>query len=226
MFLCFVPLIKAEISNIYYPVNSTINLNIPCFNNNTLCSTSAKCNITLAYSNDSLFIVNKEMINTNGMFSYKIYPNQTFQKGTYKEYVICSDGVSNGYSAFQFMITGSGEAPANDIMQMFIYIIFIASIILLFYTFFITIAKIVTLSSTIFDVLLAWASVILLIITIKLSTDYMITTFIEHLANTFLNVTIWTNGVLPMLAFALSFLLGMLQKKRPLSPKEIGGRMV
>lgn len=216
-----IPFVKSEVSTIYYPQNQTTDIKIPCWNNNTYCSTGSKCNITIAYSNDSLLVNNLDMTNTNGIFNYTLTPAQTSTKGIYKEYVICSDGANNGYSAVQFYITGKGNPPGNDGLKVFIYLIFILSMVGLIYTFCINLAKIITLSIGIYDVLLSWAFYILMIITYNLAYEYLLVTFVEDLAIFFLNITKWTNGVMPILLLAIAIMIKMLDKKGKLSTDEM-----
>jgi hypothetical protein len=216
-----IPFVKSEVSTIYYPQNQTADLKLPCWNNNTYCSSGAKCNITIAYGNDSLLVTNLGMTNTNGIFNYTLTPAQTSIKGIYKEYVICSDGMNNGYSAVQFYITGKGNPPANDGLRIFIYLIFVLSMIGLIYTFCLNLAKIITLSIGVYDVLLSWAFYILMIITFNLASEYMLSTFIENLSIFFLNITKWTNGVMPILLLAIAIMIKMLDKKGKLSANEM-----
>ena len=111
LFLLSLNTVKADISTIYYPYNSQVNITVPCINNNTICSATAKCNITILYNNDTALVLNTNMTNSAGFFSYGLNVNQTGTKGIYKEYIICNDGSSNGYSATQFYITGKVLRP-------------------------------------------------------------------------------------------------------------------
>lgn len=145
--------------------------------------------------------------------------------GSYAYLVQCNGTIIYGGCADKglFIITKSGNAPAGDSLTIFIYILFILSSLILFYTFFLTIAKLVTADQTIYDVLIAWSGYILVIIVNYIAGQYLLTDYVELLTAKFLTYTVYTNGVLPLIAFILSFFIKSTQKKRVLTPQEVGG---
>jgi hypothetical protein len=143
--------------------------------------------------------------------------------GTYAYLVQCN-GTNTGCADKGYLIvTQSGLNPAGDILVMFIYILFILAALGIFYTFFLTLLKLVTYDETAYDVLLAWAFYILMIIVSYLSGQYLLRSYVYDLSNSILTLTVWTNGVLPLIAFIITFFVKNTQKKKLLSPQEITG---
>jgi len=148
-----------------------------------------------------------------------IYPH----KGEYSRAIYCNTSDLGGLYKNSYYVTQNGDDPATDSFRIFVYTLFILSTLLLFYTLFITIAKLVTTEETIYDILLAWSSFILVIIVNYLSKEYLIRTFVENLTATFISVTAWTNVVLPLLAFIITMFVKSFKKKKLLGVNELGG---
>ena len=122
-------------------------------------------------------------------------------------------------------LTPDGSTPATpgDFTVVFIMALFIISTIGLFYTFFLGLAKLATASSTFYDVLLSWMCYILVIIVNHLTGHYVEDVFMYDLTNQFLTLTVWTNGVLPLISLVISVIVRSTIKKKPLSVQEISG---
>ena len=149
------------------------------------------------------------------------------RKGEYSYKVWCNESTSlvGGFYEKSFYVTASGQAPAGDTFTLFIYVLFIISSIGLFTTFILTIVKLVTFKETIFGVLTTWGFVILNIIVNYLGKEYLLRTFIEDMSGFFITVTIWSNGVLPLIGLIVTMFIVGTKKKRPLNVEEItGGR--
>jgi len=108
-------------------------------------------------------------------------------------------------------------------MNIFITSLFILSLLGLFYTFFLGLGKLATADTTFYDVLLSWSFYILVIIVNHLTAHYVEDVFMYNLTNQFLTLTVWTNGVLPLISLVISFFVRGTQKRNVLSVKEIGG---
>jgi hypothetical protein len=181
-------------------------------------------NLTEITNNQQTYIINDEMTllggqtfnysfcNTNitGLYSYSWNPNG----------IDCSEkGCGNS-----FMITNNGLNPAGDPLTIFIYLIFIFSFILSFYSFFINLVRIAIASQTIYNVLTSIGSFILIIFSHYLAKEYLLSRFIEDITGTLIQVTAWTNVVLPLIAFVITIFVKGTQKKRPMSIQEMSGR--
>jgi hypothetical protein len=171
------------------------------------------------YKNTSSVVVDGdiEMISVGNVFP---------EKGVYSYKAICNTTTQAGLYEQSFYVTKEGQPPADDIFTMFIYILFILSIIGLFYTFLLTIANIATTSETVYDVLLSWGFIILTMVTNYLAGEYLLRTFVENLTAQLLTYLAWTNGVLPMIALIITFFVKGTQKKNVLSVQEVSGRYV
>jgi len=146
-------------------------------------------------------------------------------KGAYSYKVFCNDSSYGGFYEKPFYVTNSGHAPADSLLTTIIYLLFIISTIGLLGTFILTLAKLVTFKETIFGVLTTWGFVLLNIITNYLGREYLLRYFIEDMTSFLMTITIWSNGVLPLISLIITmFVLGT-KKKRPLTVEEMtGGR--
>lgn len=95
-------------STLFYKVNSEVDLKIPCVkNDNSQCSASAVCNITISYPNNTIYVNNEVMTNSNVYFNYTLTNANT--SGEYPTVIYCVDGTDYGYSFFSFKLNQSGD---------------------------------------------------------------------------------------------------------------------
>jgi len=211
-------------ANTLFKLNDAADFKLPCVNNNTYCSVSAVCNVTVLYPNSTIFINNKPMQNQTSFFNYSFITNQLSTVGNYAYTQVCNDG-ANIYASSSFTVTPNGKASATDFMQVFIYLMFILASIGIFCTLILTIVKLAVAEETIFGVLITWSFYILLLIANFLS-GYLTDTFILDTSNFIISIASWTNGVLPIIALVVSIFVKSIQKKKPLSVQEMTGRRV
>ncbi len=84
-----------------------------CTNNNSLCSSTASCNVSINYQNRTLLINNQIATNQNTHFNYTLNSTQTTPSGDYLFTSFCIDGDYKGHDTFPYKITPSGrEAPS------------------------------------------------------------------------------------------------------------------
>ena len=112
-------------SQLIYKERDPVQLHIPCINNDTLCSGSATCNITIIYPNSSVLIENQEMNNNNGFFTYELLPSQTTPTGYYQTTIVCKDNDNNGYSTFEYEITVNGKEKPDGVIVVTFVILFL-----------------------------------------------------------------------------------------------------
>lgn len=143
-----------------------------------------------------------------GQYSFKAFCNTTGLAGLYEG---------------TYYITKSGNPPADDIFTAVIYLLFIISIIVLFYSFFMNIFKIATAETTVYDVLISIGSYILLIVVNYLGGEYIIRTFVEDITGQLLTITAFTNVLLPLISLIIVMFIKATQKKKPLSAREFSG---
>ena len=200
-------------------INKPYNLKIPCVDSNgTICPNTVLCSLTLIHNNDDL-VKNATMTWNYNYYNYTINETYLTNLGTTEGIVNCN----NGFTRFNILVTNTGEDPATDIFTIFIYILFIIVVLGIFYTLFLTIAKLVTYEETIYDVLIAWAFYLLLIVVWYLSKVYLLNTFIYTLTDNFMVALVFSNGVLPLISFIITFFVKGTMKKNVLSPQEVGG---
>lgn len=115
----------------------TIRYSKPCFFNDTYCSATAACNITIFYSNKSVLVANQLM--TNNGYEHNITFN-TNTSGIYTANMICLDGGYWGSNTFYFEVNPTGIINTDEktsITNMSIYFFFILGIIFFISSFFI-----------------------------------------------------------------------------------------
>jgi hypothetical protein len=155
-------------------------------------------------------------IGTDGDAEFLIPANVSLYKGTYSFKWICNSSVQAGLYEQTYYVTKNGFYPADDLFKMFIWVLFAITALGLFFTLFITIAKLATMDEGILDVLFSWSFLILTMIVTYLAENYLLNTFIENLTNGWLTMLMYTNGVLPLIAFVITILYKGFEKKRPL----------
>ena len=119
-FILFISLVSAAT----YEQSTRLNLRVPCSNNETACSPSSTCEITILKPDAEILIDNQSMINSgSGIFSYSLSADETAILGEYEVVVFCQDGSENGFSTFTYKITETGEEGGNYRVAIYIIII-------------------------------------------------------------------------------------------------------
>jgi hypothetical protein len=106
-----------------YKAREVANIKVPCLNNESYCSPSAVCSITILDGLDNVLVNNQNMTNSNSYFNYSF--SNTNNSGVYKAQIVCSDGGENGYSLFNFKITENGKDNTTNLVMPMIATIFI-----------------------------------------------------------------------------------------------------
>lgn len=106
LLLLIIPLVSAQEG--VYPRNKQLDLKVQCLNNGSYCSSTAVCNITVTYPNNSLLVNNRPMSNQVAYHNYTLLPQYTLTTGTYDANVICNDGAVKPNVQFSYDITPSG----------------------------------------------------------------------------------------------------------------------
>lgn len=124
--LCILFLVSL-VSAATYEQNKELNLKVPCINNNTFCSSSATCNLTILYPNSSNLVYGQAMTNAGTYHNYTLTPAETKVTGEYSTTVVCEDGAENGYTTFNFKITPSGnladEGTGSSAIAIIVFVI-------------------------------------------------------------------------------------------------------
>lgn len=165
-----------------------------------------------------------EWDSNNVDFYLKIMGNNFTKIGVYPIIVQCNTSTLGGFDSYALDVTNSGYTENGDIFNTMIYLLFIVACIGLFYTFFLGLAKLATSEMTVYDVIVSLAFYILMIIVNHLGGTYLMFGYVEDLSATLLTLTVWTNGVLPIISFIISIFVKSTKKKKNLSINELAGR--
>ena len=125
--ILFTSLASAEL---IFKYRGEINLRVPCSYNGTFCDSTAICNLTVMYPNDSVMVENVQMTNAgNGTPNYTLPDDETI--GTYSSHAYCCQAASCESTTFNFQITKSGSELSTS--QGIIYVIVLIIAIGLFF---------------------------------------------------------------------------------------------
>ena len=109
----FVSMVSAATYKQTYKQNVGMDLVIPCSNNDTFCSSSATCNLTILKPDEKILIEGKATTNKGTHHSYLLTEAQTSNLGRHRVIVSCQDGSENGFSTYPYWITETGE-PSGE----------------------------------------------------------------------------------------------------------------
>jgi len=178
-------------------------------------------------SNEAYFPVTADNFTYEGYYSFLIRCN-----GTLIEHHITAGAEDHievhraGFKAVAFALTTNGiTIDGKDTFLTFIWALFIISVLSSLVMIIITIAKIAAKDETVYDLLLAWGSFILLLITYYVARHYLINSYIEDVIGMLLIPVGLTNIFLPVLALILTIFFKGSKKGKPLTPEEINGRL-
>lgn len=211
----------------YVPLNTSREWEIHLVNTTRQITSAATCGIHIynEYSDGGHAYLNSSSTFSNTYDIEMITPAAVHnKKGEYSIKVFCNTSNEAGLYESTYYVTKSGNPPADDIFTTFIYALFIFGSLGLFYTLFLGFAKLATGSETIYDVLVSWCFFILMLIINYLGQEFLIRTYVEDLSALFISISIWTNGLLPVISFIISVIWRSLKKKKNLSVQELAGR--
>lgn len=102
--LIILPLCFAELEAKEFMVDTNIPISMPCVNNGSLCSATAKCNISIYYPNSTQLTKSQGMTNDLGIFNFTINSSFTKTPGRYDTIVNCNDAPFSGSTMTYFFI--------------------------------------------------------------------------------------------------------------------------
>ena len=108
-----------------YKQETEVDLKVPCFNNNSYCSSSSVCNITVIGFAGGALVDNKVMTQQAAFHNYTLNTSDTGESGEYRVSVVCTDAGIQGHSTFEYIITPTGKASSvsSSIVQGLIMIL-------------------------------------------------------------------------------------------------------
>lgn len=120
-------------AELVFEKGNNVDIKVPCFNNGELCSSSALCNLTTTYPNNSLVVDNQVMTNSISYFNYTISGSLVNENGDYQNTVFCEDGSNKDFTTFSFLITSTGTDLGTG--ESLLYFILTGGFLLLFFLF-------------------------------------------------------------------------------------------
>lgn len=132
IFLLVLLLIPLALAQEVYQENTEVDLKQSCYNNGTLCSGVATCNVTVINPERSILVNNKAMTqdSTLAYFNYTLSSSNISKVGNYEYRIVCQDGTLANFGTFEFLVTSSGQDP--NISQVIIYAILTFLLIFMF----------------------------------------------------------------------------------------------
>lgn len=153
--------------------------------------------------------------NNNGLeFQQYVLGNNFTDLGTHTYIIQCLTSTQTGFASGTFEVTKSGLSTGGDnIIILFIIITIILFFGLVYLTFY-SLGHLVSLDFDLKDVAFNWGILFATYITLFFEQLYLGNVALEGLYNTVITIMIWTNGIIPILAFVLSITVGTLIKNK------------
>lgn len=212
MVLLSLTIISAE--TLIYQQNTEINLKVPCFNNNTYCSATAVCNITIQNPDGTLLVDNKVMTNSFSYHNYTLLTTDTTKLGSYATTILCIDNGLAGYDNFIFKITGNGKEEPEGVIVVLFVIFFLVILGFFAYLLIVSIGHLLSLDFDLKDLSYNFGLYFVLFGVYMLSKFYLGNPDIEDLLLVFVQVGAITHLLVPLLAFLISFFVGGFIRKK------------
>lgn len=219
--LCLVCAVSAEQT---YKLNEDLDIKIPCIYNNTYCDESTACNITIMDFEDIALRSDETMTRNAAYYNYSIAGADLNRTGDYSIFMACTGSSGNGFFTAIATITRNGKEPADGVFTLFIWILFIIATAGLFITLILNVAKLITAEETIYGVIMSWLFLIFILLVQYLS-EYLLENLVYNMSATFLEIAIWTNGIVPGIGLIFTMIIKGIKKKRPLNINELNGRL-
>lgn len=195
-----------------FELNSCVQLKQTCANCTYVSVTR------VAYPNSSIDFSNYINMTKTASTYYHDYCN-TSLVGTY---IVDWEADPNGITTvgnYDFFV---GE-PSGDNIKIFIYLIFIILTFGLIFLFIMNLAKLATVSTTIFDVALSFSIYFILLMTYWLSQNYLVNSFINDHITLYISMTTFSAVLLPLISLFITIFVKATQKKSNLSVQELTG---
>jgi hypothetical protein len=186
------------------------------------CENSTYANITRVIYPNSTTAINIQTKMTSNGDDYNYSFSSTDALGTYVVYGSCDENGDKTNWVYDFIISKTGESNGGDILNIFIYSLFIASTIGLFYTLILGLIKLTISDTSIYDVLISWMFLLLIII-INFISNYQVNNLVSELSSKFIMVGAFTNGFLPLLSLIITIAVKSMKKGKTLSVQEFTG---
>jgi len=133
LFLILIPIISAEPA-FYVPQSQNYSIGFNCEIDDSICSNSAECNVSIYFSNSTGLIVKSAATNLGGgEFEKNLSVNQTSLVGEYKLNLACYDAGTNGSSTIFYEVSPSGirsTQERTDTITRSVYFMLILAILL------------------------------------------------------------------------------------------------
>jgi len=197
-----------------YKQSTDVNIKIPCFNNNTYCSASAVCNVTILAPDGSTIVYNQLMTNQLTYHNYTIISNYTSQLGFYQSSMVCQDGGRSGSYTFEFQVTGNGKDPPSGIVIVLFSLLFLIIIGFMVYSVVHTTGHFIKRDFDILDLAMNWGLYFALLALFTLEGFYLGNPDIHSWFLWLIYVTGITHIFLPAIAFGFSFITNLLKVRR------------
>jgi|1_EtaG_2_1085319.scaffolds.fasta_scaffold00916_11 hypothetical protein len=204
-------------------IGTNYNLSIDIFNiSNGMPIINAGCNIHI--HNQTGGEVVKDSIDYISGSEYRAYLTLSSEQiGEYAYHINCNNTDLGGFASGTIHITGNGEPPAKDNLQIFIYLFFGFTIVALLTTLILTLAKLALADETLYGVITTWSVYLMLIFSNHLGSSYLLDPFVMSITNNLLGAFAFTHGVLPLVSLIITMFIKSTKKKKNLSVKELTG---
>lgn len=110
LILLFLGMIQIISSQQIYQTETNVDLKVPCLNNNSYCSSSSECNLTMIKFDGEVIVNNNLMSYNSAYHNYTLNTSDTKYPGEYRINIVCSDTGIKGSSTFEIILTPTGKS--------------------------------------------------------------------------------------------------------------------
>lgn len=172
---------------------------------------------------DHLGIVSINLTGNDFDYSFLFTGGNFSTRGQYLLKQNCNSSIAGDTDEIFFYVTDFGLNPAGDNLTIFIYIIFLLAIAGTIIYLFISILNLATFNQTIFGVLAAWSSYLLLILANYLARAYLLDYFIEDITDGFITWAGYPLIIIPLISLVVTMFKKGTDKTKPITPQALTG---
>lgn len=114
MFFALLGIAVAQVETLTYEQGTIIDLKESCFNNGSLCSSSANCNISIFSPRGEAIVKDFPMTQnpSRAYFNFTLNGSSTDRVGFYRYDIVCADSGLVNFGSFNLQVTAGGNDPS------------------------------------------------------------------------------------------------------------------
>lgn len=201
--------INADDIAFYVTQGQNFTIKDTCTYNGFSCSSSFVCNLTIIKPDLTYLLEQSSMFKQGDYFNYNLNQDNSTDLGIYTKTIYCQNGTLGGQETEKYQVTTNGKAPPEGIVLVLFSVIFFAIVFSLLFIFLYSFGGLLSLNYDVRDVSLNVGVYFVLLLFQIFQKFYVGDPTMNSLSLTILEIIIYTNVYLPLLAFILTMTLGV-----------------